>query len=268
MAEDLNDLFPDPQELPPADSPAPVPAPAPPSYAPSMEGLVQEVGQLKQMVQTLLPVLLQQRTPVASPAPASSPSPDTALSYQDQEYLDEGAAAALLSSPNVRGELNKMLNTTARRVHSTLAGEIGRNRQEVEALRTQSQQAWSQMQVRQQMAQDFSVFYGEHPDLEPHADLVQLEAQRMSQEFNANPYAFTGVTREGVMKALAERTQHRLAGIVASVSGQSGSSPPVPRLPARRTQLERGSGTRIAPAPAPKDANSRELDEMDRFVRG
>lgn len=267
MPNDLSDLFDGPLDQPAQgadNSRASIPEPAQPSaYAPSMDGLVQEVGQLKQMMQALF--LRNQAAPVASPQPAP-PSPSLDLAYQDHEFLDESAAQALLSSPNVRGELNSMLNKTARQVHTALASEIVRNRTDVDSLRQSSEQAWQRMETGRQMQADFSAFYGEYPDLEPHADLVQLEAQRMANEYNQNPYAFTGLTRESVIKGLAERTQRRVAAIVAAASGQPESPPS--RLPARRTQVERGSGTRVGAAPVPKDANARELQEMDRFIRG
>ena len=265
MAEELDELFDDPLDQPVSPAPtAPAPAPSP-GYAPSVEGLAQELGQVKQILQTIVPVLMRGQPAASAPPPQPGPPPSADLSYKDQEYLDEQAATALLSSPNVRGELNNMLNKTARQVHASLAAEIVRDRQANEQFRTQSVQAYSRLETARQMQEDFNAFYGEHPDLQPHNELVMLEAQQMAREYQQNPYAYTGISREQLMHSLAERTQRRVAAIVASASGQPGGPPS--RLPARRTQVERGSGTRIGPAPQPKDANERELQQFDNFMR-
>jgi hypothetical protein len=218
-------------------------------------------------------LLLQQRQQPPLPPPQQSPPPQP-QGWQPKEFLTKEDAAMLLVSQDPAQQLNKVFNNIANTLYSTYTEELRRRDAALEYLYRQQVER-AQAEERARLAQQNQQrFFQLHPEVGEYAYLVPLEAQALAHESQQNPIAYVNKTDVDIYNILAQRVMARVAAIQARAqttqqqADQYDETYTAPqRGAAQRTQMERGSGTRVSPQATSRDPNKRALTEMARFLR-
>ena len=259
MAEDLgiNELFP---ELAPAPPPPvePEPAPAPDPLQMVSERLARLEGVLSHMVS-------YPPAPPMPPPPVETVKPGT---WEETSFLTPADAAELMQAPDPTAVLNKVFNRVGKGVYEPLAAQLTERDKTIAELRREGDQKLMLVERNRLAQANVEQFYVRHPDVQPFAELVPLEAQRIAYEASENPGLFAGKGVPEVHQLLAERVRAKVQGWTKTASEGTGETVTTAApAPARRTFMERGSGVRPTPAAASKDPNARALADMSRHIR-